>query len=79
MDSGGGLEGDAHRQVGTVARFTGYSLYFISNRAPHLTQFGHLKHSAEYSCSDCPGCRVRRLPELALLGRMSEPLSHAGR
>lgn len=29
--------------IGAVA----FYIYFYSNRAPHLTQFGHLKHSAE--------------------------------
>ena len=27
--------------------FFGFCLYFVYDRAPHLTQFGHLKHSAE--------------------------------
>ena len=29
------------------ATFIGYCIYFISNRAPHLTSFGHLKPHVE--------------------------------
>jgi hypothetical protein len=60
--------------------FIGYSLYFISNRAPHLTQFGHLKHSAEIFMFGLPLAAVfAGFMELALRGRLSEPMSHTGR
>ena len=53
--------------------FIGYSLYFISNRAPHLTQFGHLKHSAEIFMFGLPLAAVAAgFLELALGGRFRE-------
>jgi hypothetical protein len=60
--------------------YIGYSLYFISDRAPHLTQFGHLKHSAEIFMFGLPLAAVfAGFMELALRGRLSEPMTHAGR
>lgn len=40
--------------IGTVV----YAVYFVSDRAPHLTQFGHLKHTAEFFMFGLPGGAV---------------------
>jgi hypothetical protein len=40
--------------IGTI----GFSIYFISNRAPHLTNFGNLKHTTEAIIFGLPGAAV---------------------
>ena len=60
--------------------FVGYCLYFVSNRAPHLTQFGHLKHSAEIFMFGLPLAAVfAGFMELALGGRFRAPIGTSGR
>jgi cbb3-type cytochrome oxidase subunit 1 len=36
----------------------GYSLYFVSDRGPHLNQFGHLNHITEFLMFGLPAAAV---------------------
>lgn len=56
------------------AGFIGHSLYFVSNRAPHLTKFGHLTTETEYIMFGLPLAAIAAgLFELMLRDRIISP------